>query len=146
MKKIFISILCIICIIALCGCASIVNQGKENITISSLPTNASFQVLDSKGNPIYSGTTPQTIQLNRGNGPYQPGQYIVKFQKSGYQSQQYNLSGTIDGGWYLVGNLFSFGITGWFIVDPLTGAMWNLSPNTLSPELQPIISGSSATK
>ena len=38
-----------------------------------------------------------------------------------------SLTGELNKGSYLVGNLFSWYIVGWLIVDPLTGAMWTLS-------------------
>lgn len=37
------------------------------------------------------------------------------------------LTGQVNKGSYVVGNLFSWYILGWVIVDPLTGAMWTLS-------------------
>jgi len=34
--------------------------------------------------------------------------------------------------WYLAGNIVFGGIAGWLIVDPLTGAMWRLSPKEVN--------------
>ena len=42
---------------------------------------------------------------------------------------------TLNGGWYLVGNFFMGGLIGYLIIDPLTGAMWNLTPKQLSTSL-----------
>ena len=36
---------------------------------------------------------------------------------------------------YLVGNFFIGGLIGWLVVDPLTGAMWTLSPDTIYTDL-----------
>ena len=35
-------------------------------------------------------------------------------------------------GWYLAGNFIFGGLLGWLIVDPATGAMWNLKPHHTS--------------
>lgn len=54
------------------------------------------------------------------------------------------ISGKIDVGWYLVGNIFIGGLIGWLIVDPLTGAMWTLSPDMIYAPLgqQSVLPGS----
>ena len=38
-------------------------------------------------------------------------------------------------GWYLGGNLLFGGLIGWFIVDPLNGKMYTLSPGTINTSL-----------
>ena len=41
-------------------------------------------------------------------------------------------------GWYLAGNLLFFRLCfiGWLIVDPATGAMWTLSPDTINAKMK----------
>jgi hypothetical protein len=41
------------------------------------------------------------------------------------------ITGELNIGWYLVGNFFFGGLIGWLIIDPLTGAMWTLSPEMI---------------
>jgi len=49
------------------------------------------------------------------------------------------------GGWYIAGNILVGGLIGWFIVDPITGAMWNLEPENVEmaltkiPETKPAV-------
>ena len=38
-------------------------------------------------------------------------------------------------GWYIAGNFVFGGLIGWFIVDPLTGKMYNLSPKEINATL-----------
>jgi len=136
--KLIVMIVLILLVLAFSGCATIVNQGKQNINISSLPTAATIQISDNQGNPIFSGVTPQMVSLSRGNGFFQAATYTVTISKPGYDPVVFRISGTnqIGVGWYLVGNFFSWGFLGWLIVDPATGAMWDLNPSTLSPQLQ----------
>ena len=39
-------------------------------------------------------------------------------------------------GWYIGGNILVGGLIGWFIVDPLTGAMYTL-PKEVNADLRP---------
>ncbi|MCX5774601.1 MAG: hypothetical protein NTX05_08410 [Fusobacteria bacterium] len=137
-KGVILSIVLIILVFALSGCATIVNQGKQDVNINSLPSGATIQITDNNGIPIFSGVTPQVVTLARGSGFFQAATYNVSISKPGYAPVSFRVSGTsqIGVGWYLVGNFFSWGFLGWLIVDPATGAMWDLNPSSLSPELQ----------
>jgi len=42
---------------------------------------------------------------------------------------------TSPNGWYIAGNIVFGGIIGWFIVDPFSGAMYNLSPESINADL-----------
>ncbi|MEW6291598.1 MAG: hypothetical protein AB1545_17315, partial [Thermodesulfobacteriota bacterium] len=39
-------------------------------------------------------------------------------------------------GWYILGNLLFGGLIGYLIVDPATGAMWNLTPDKIDTTLE----------
>lgn len=45
-------------------------------------------------------------------------------------------SKSMEAGWYIAGNLLVGGILGWLIVDPLSGAMWTLSPAQVDARLE----------
>jgi hypothetical protein len=124
---------------AVTGCASIVRGGSQEINISSSPDQATFEILDNKGNstPI-SGVTPGKVTLRKGAGYFKGGSYTVKLTKPGYAPSTVNLDSSISG-WYLGGNLLVGGLIGYFIVDPVTGAMWKLEPDNLQVGLAPLV-------
>lgn len=122
--------------IALGGCASIIGKGvPQLVTINSNPTDAVLKIEDARtGSTIYLGKTPYTATLARGGGYFKSGKYMVTVEKDGYQTSQFVIDGSPNG-WYLGGNLIFGGLIGWLIVDPSTGAMWTLSPESINAEL-----------
>ncbi|MFQ5936052.1 MAG: carboxypeptidase-like regulatory domain-containing protein [Acidiferrobacterales bacterium] len=117
----------------LAGCASILNQGKQEVALLSHPDQAEVVVKDENDSVVFEGTTPTTVKLKRGKGYFKPGRYTVEISKKGYQTQTITLTGDVSG-WYVGGNLL-FGVFGWVITDPLTGAMWTLKPKEINAEL-----------
>jgi len=55
----------------------------------------------------------------------------VRITKDGYEEQSIPIKSSPNG-WYIGGNLIFGGLIGWFIVDPLSGAMYTLSPEKVS--------------
>ena len=125
----------IIVTLSLASCASIVDGGPRDINISSSPNGASVRILDSDGMEVASGKTPLRIPLDRGAGFFQGARYRVMLSMDGFDSKELYIKSTLNTGWYVVGNLLVGGWLGWLIVDPLTGAMWNLKPRSLTAEL-----------
>ncbi len=125
-----ISILSIICFL-LSGCASIVSKSSYPVTITSNPDQARITITDEKGMAIYKGRTPSTLTLKAGEAYFHGKDYIVTFEKEGYEKQTAFIQRNLDG-WY-IGNILFGGLIGMLIVDPLTGAMWKLdSPLTVN--------------
>ncbi|MAL96304.1 MAG: hypothetical protein CME40_14610 [Haliea sp.] len=117
------------------GCASIVGEKDQVVTISSSPSNASVLITDERSQQIHSGTTPTTVQLMKSDGSYFGGKtYTVEISKEGYESRTMMINSSVNG-WYIGGNLIFGGLIGWLVVDPLTGAMYNLTPDTLNASL-----------
>ncbi|WP_240470546.1 PEGA domain-containing protein [Halomonas halocynthiae] len=117
------------------GCASIVGEREQSVTISSSPSNASVMITDERRDEVYSGTTPTTVQLRKSDGSYFGGKtYTVELSKEGYDNRSVIINSRPNG-WYIGGNLVFGGLIGWFIVDPLTGAMYNLTPNSINATL-----------
>lgn len=118
------------------GCASIIGKGSPQvITINSNPSDVNLRIEDSRtGSTIYVGKTPYTATLNRGAGYFKSARYDVVLEKDGYQTRQFIIQGSPNG-WYIGGNLIFGGLIGWLIVDPLTGAMWTLSPEFINADL-----------
>ena len=117
-------------IIILSGCASIVGEKNQLVTINSSPSGAKIMIKDENGREVYRGTTPMSITLEKGDGYFHGKDYRVLVGKRGYDRKTLKISSTA-GGWYLWGNLGFGGLIGWLVVDPLTGAMWNLEPEHL---------------
>ena len=124
--------------IAVTGCATIVGEKTELVAISSSPDNAVFVIKDDTGQAIQKGATPASVTLRKSDGGYFGGiDYTVEFSKPGYESTVAVISSGANA-WYLAGNLAFGGFPGWFIVDPLTGAMYDLNPEALNVVLYPL--------
>lgn len=108
------------------GCASIVSKSNWPVMISSSPGDAVVAVKDSSGVQIMQVRTPSTLLLKSGSGYFCSAEYIFEFSKEGYEPQSVILKSNVNG-WYM-GNLLFGGLIGFFIVDPLTGAMYELPP------------------
>lgn len=123
-------------IMALSGCASIIGKSSPQlITINSTPSEANLRIEDIRtGAVIHAGKTPYTATLARNAGYFKSARYQVVIEKDGYAAKQFIVDGTPNG-WYIGGNFVFGGLIGWLIVDPLTGAMWTLSPELINAEL-----------
>lgn len=118
------------------GCATILNGGFEDLQVSSTPSGATVTVFGISDSLFWRGATPATIKLKRGNGFFQGAAYRVEISKNGYATQTVTISSSVNGGWYILGNLLDGGIIGWLIVDPASGAMWTLAPDNINANLQ----------
>lgn len=110
----------------LSGCASIIGDSQYPVTINSSPTNVAFEIRNRAGNPVYSGTTPDTVTLKSSSGYFKGEQYAIHFNKSGHEEKTETLPSQVSG-WYW-GNILLGGLVGMLIVDPATGAMYKLPP------------------
>ena len=123
MKKNNLLVLCFICLF-LSSCASIVNGSKDEVTITSNTEKTKIQIKDKKGFIVYTGYTPITLEVDRSEGYFERARYVIEAKADGYTPITARMDPSISG-WYIVGNLFSFGLAGYLIVDPLTGGMYN---------------------
>lgn len=106
------------------GCATIVSKSEYPVSISSVPAGATITIKDKKGEQVYKGETPVTVELKSKAGFFSGAIYEVTFEKPGYEPQTILVEKELDG-WYF-GNLLFGGVIGMLIVDPATGAMWKL--------------------
>jgi hypothetical protein len=134
MKRFLMSV---VCLGFLSGCASIVSGGPELVTISSNPPEAKMILCnDRTGQCLAVGQTPYTATLDRSQGFFTPARYSIKCEKEGYDPVQRTLSAGING-WY-AGNIVFGGLIGLLIVDPATGAMWDIKENNMVLNLSPL--------
>jgi len=114
------------------GCATIIGDRTQLIPISSTPDEANILITDGKGIEVFKGKTPTNVTLKKSDGGYWGGKdFIVRITKDGYEEQSIPIKSSPNG-WYIGGNLIFGGLIGWFIVDPLSGAMYTLSPEKVS--------------
>jgi len=130
MKKIM---MCIV-LLGLAGCATIMGDKTQLLGIKSTPDAALIKITDEKGSQVFDGKTPTTVTLQKGDGSYFGGKtYQVSITKEGYKPATVTLNSKVNG-WY-VGNILFGGLIGWLIVDPFTGAMYNLKPENIDTQL-----------
>lgn len=104
------------------SCASIISGSAQKVKFNSTPQNASV-VIDG----VERGKTPFEAKLARKK------QHSIVMNLDRYNSYQTRLTKKFNG-WYL-GNILFGGIIG-FIIDPITGAMFNLSEIDVNAKLE----------
>ena len=129
------ALLLIFTTIFLAGCATIVGDKTQLIPIASTPSDASIVITDERGSEVFKGTTPTTVTLEKSDGSYWGKKsYTVVISKEGYTAQTIPITASANG-WYIGGNIIFGGLIGWFIVDPMNGAMYTLTPEQISANL-----------
>ena len=87
MKKfVSFSIIIVLQILFLTGCASIISKSTYPVTISSQPNGAEISITNRKGLQIYTGQTPTTITLKAGRPYFIFEKYTVTFKKEDIRS------------------------------------------------------------
>lgn len=124
------------------SCASIVSKSKYPLTIDSSPSGANVTITDLNGLQVVDGTTPMNVRLKASAGYFKHAEYQIRISKPGFDDRIIFIEGELDG-WY-VGNLFSFGLVGFLIVDPITGAMWKMEQRYINETLYESKTSSSA--
>lgn len=117
------------------GCATIVGDETQLVPISSTPSDASISISDEKGMEVFKGSTPTTVTLQKSDGSYWGKKsFTVTISKDGYKTQTIPITANANG-WYIGGNIIFGGLIGWFVVDPLNGKMYTLTPDQVSSTL-----------
>ena len=117
--------LAVACLCLTQGCASIISKSSYPVNITSRPSGAQYRVSDRTGKLVSEGKTPAVVTLKAGAGYFQPQRYTVALDLPGHGTREVPIEVGLDG-WYLFGNFFFGGLIGYLVVDPLTGAMWEL--------------------
>lgn len=120
MKKLFIAGL-LIPVMLLSGCATIFSGSKQRIYFTSNPSAATIFIDETA-----VGKTPFSMKLKRNQSRE------VTISLDGYKPYKTKLTKKFNL-WYL-GNIMIGGAVG-FIIDPITGAMFRLSPTKMNAEL-----------
>lgn len=113
------------------SCASIIKGSDQVMNIKTDPSQAHCIVSNLRsGQEVAHVTTPSATILKKGDGYFSKGTYKISCEKEGYEKKDVSLEGSANA-WYILGNLVFGGLIGWLIVDPITGAMWNLDPENV---------------
>ena len=115
-------VVCLVVVAMLAGCATIMNQTKQSIGISSAPTGASVTVDNQP-----QGKTPVVANLSRKDN------HIVKLELEGYQPFEATLTRRVSG--WIWGNVAFGGLIG-LAIDAISGGMYKLTPDQITAELQ----------
>lgn len=117
------------------ACATIVGDKTQLMNISSNPSGADIKITDERGQVISEGKTPTNVTLQKSDGSYWGKKsYTVQVSKPGFSEQTIAVIASANG-WYIGGNIIFGGLIGWFIVDPMNGGMYTLSPQDISTTL-----------
>ena len=130
-------IICVLAVLsasaALSGCATIVHGGPKNIPVASTPAGAKVSIYDRSNTLVMTNTTPFVAALDPKFGYFKGQTYRLVFELAGYAPAELKLDSTLSA-WYF-GNLLFGGLIGMLVVDPLTGAMYNLAPEKIEQSL-----------
>ena len=114
------------------GCATFLGETNDAVTLDTDPSGASLTITEKGGREVFRGQSPAQVTLDVYAGYFSGQTFDVVASKPGYATAHVTLDTELCN-WYLWGNILVGGLIGWVIVDPLTGAMWDL------PEKPPVI-------
>jgi hypothetical protein len=135
LRKMTLATVLAVCTALSGGCATIVHGGPRSIPIASSPPGAKVSIYDRTNKLVMTNTTPFVAQLPVKFGYFKAPSYRLEFEMPGRAPAVVNLDSSVSG-WYF-GNLAFGGLIGMLIVDPITGAMFNLKPEKIDQPLTP---------
>jgi len=111
--------------VSLVSCATVLHSGPEPVTITSEPPDAHVTITDLRTRQLLvQANTPVVAPLARHAGYMRPARYQVVVEKPGYQPYVMLVQAGLENQYF--GNLVAGGPLGFFVIDPLTGAMYAL--------------------
>jgi hypothetical protein len=124
--------LCAAILLAQVGCASVMSGRHAKVQFNSNVPNAHVVVRDKRGDTVAMAETPAVVELKRGDGFLKPAHYTATIESPGYEPTQVAIEPRLNP--WIFGNVLLGGLIG-AVVDPATGAMWNLTPDEVHREL-----------
>jgi hypothetical protein len=118
---------------ALTGCATIVHNGPRQVSVASTPPGAKVSIYDRSNRLVQVSTTPFVATLPTKFAYFKGQDYRLVFELPAYATAEMHLQTTVSR-WYF-GNFLFGGLLGLVIVDPSTGAMYNLTPDKVEQPL-----------
>jgi hypothetical protein len=118
------------------GCATIVGEDHQQISITSVPPQADVKIVDEDGTVTFQGQTPTTVDLAKSTGHYFGGKtYTVTVSKQGFAPQDIEIDHYLNGK-YKFGNIL-FSPIAYFAIEPFHGALYDLKPYGIDVTLTP---------
>jgi hypothetical protein len=134
--------LCMAAVLVACaaigGCATIVHNGPRQISVASTPPGAKVSIYDRSNSLVQVGTTPFLATLPTKFAYFKGQDYRLVFELPEHATAEVHLQSTVSR-WYF-GNLLFGGLLGMVIIDPSTGAMFNLTPRQIEQPLTTLAS------
>ena len=118
------------------SCASLRSTNVYSISIESEPAGAEVIIRDKKDVKVGQFISPDSIKVDAGRGFFVRERYSIDFVLDGYEEQTVLLPMKMDK-WYL-SNILFVNLLGLFIIDPITGAMWEPAFNQVLIKLEPV--------
>ncbi|MCY3541532.1 MAG: hypothetical protein OXH31_06455 [Gammaproteobacteria bacterium] len=108
------------------GCASVFSESEYPVRIDSVPSDMEIVIVDQNDDIVFRGRTPALVNLDAHGGYFVRETFTIELYDSGNVVGRKQINGSIDG-WYFVNFFTGPGmLIGFFVIDPLTGAMWSL--------------------
>ena len=116
----------LVLLVALSGCASIINGTTQKVPVTAEPSNATVVAVG--GELVVNGTAPCTLVLKRKHPQ------VLTISAPGYKTQTVQLQSVLSGA--VAGNILAGGLIGWG-VDAASGADSKLVPESVNVVLEP---------
>ena len=113
------------------GCASVTNGTRQQVALSSAPGGAKVIVYNNQGEIAFQGKTPCVATLRRTAPESDRANYIVLFQKEGFQDAQLPLTSHLNSAGAVSALFAGAGL----LLDSDLGGAWTLSAATDGPKL-----------
>lgn len=118
------------------SCASLKSTNVYSLSIESEPAGAQVIIRDKKDVKVGQFISPDSIKVDAGRGFFVRERYSIDFVLDGYEDQTVPLPMKMDK-WYL-SNILFVNLLGLFIIDPITGAMWEPAFTQVIIKLEPV--------
>ncbi|OQP55824.1 hypothetical protein A4H97_19685 [Niastella yeongjuensis] len=118
-----------------CSCASIFSRSTYPVTIDTEPRGAHITIYNRRGMEVFNGGTPALVKLKPGGGFFQKAIYDIEISKEGYVTKRIPISAKLNA-WYFANILVGwFGVLGFLVIDPATGAMYRINDTAVMETL-----------
>jgi hypothetical protein len=126
---------CVVAVVLLTGCASIVSGRHAEVSIYTNAPNAHVVVRDKRGQEVASVHTPGRVALKRKDRFIFPARYTATIAAPGFETAQVPIRSTVNP--WVLGNIVFGGIPG-LVIDNATGAAWRPRNAEIYQELMPL--------
>ena len=116
------------------SCATLLGKNRYTVKINSVPTETVVTIYNRKGIEVFSDTTPCVVKLKSDAGYFRRAIYTVEFNRSSYARSTEVVRANVNPFYY--GNFLFGGYVGFLLVDPLTGAMYQIQTREINQVLR----------